>query len=381
MHDEEEMMPDLLLHIDISLDDNDPNRPWRTNGPGFHRWLPDGRQDALTLNTEDPTAELQVWFERWGATKTTEPRAGFVEFSTNRHEVDPTIMERQGVLDAGPLLGMLILRDVPQEQLDAVVNDRRNDPAYVALGKRVVKRLHPPISRLVDILRTTYGQFWLRRIVPWDSRQESLSVYCARFGLHWSIDTGASWTRFMPDTQRSHGTTRLVSARFQDYITQQDWSELEQLVNSDFEPSDGANLLTRARHILITGNPRHALIEAVTALDVAVAEFVRLHTKLRKTLADQIQSFQTLRLPAQLAMVALNQPEISDEDLQVVFTVIKRRNEVVHEGKEPPDDLDRYLEAAYRVVAALLPGSSGRMPPLPFMNNWLRTPEEWDADP
>lgn len=373
-------MPNLLLRFEVSLDDQE--NPWRTNGPGFHRWLPDGSRDALTVDTGDPAAELRVWFERWGYVETTGPREGYVRFSKNRQEVDPAVMERQGVLDAGPLLGMLSLRDVPQEQFDAVIQGRMEESAYEALGKRVVKRLlYPSVSRLVDIIRTTYGQFWLRRIEPWDARKESLAVYCTGVRLQWSDDGGESWHRFQPGKLVSRGVSRLVHARFQDYLTREDWSELMGLINSDFTPSLGANLLTRARYILVTGHPRHALIEAVTALDVAVSEYVRQNTGRREAMAKPIEAFWTLPLPTRMALLALNQPDISDGDLELTLKAIKCRNDVVHEGKETPDDIDRLLDAASRVVAALLPGPLSRLPPLPFSSNWLLTPEQWEAKP
>jgi hypothetical protein len=166
-------MPDLSLRFEIPL--RDYTNPWPANGPAFHRWLPDGERDALALDTEDPAAELRVWFERRGYIGTEGPDEGFIRYSPDRREVDPAIMERQGVLEAGPLLGAIGLRDVPNDQFRAVAEGRTGDPAYVALGKRVVKRVvYPPVSRLIDILRTTYGQFWFRPLAPWDSRRQSL---------------------------------------------------------------------------------------------------------------------------------------------------------------------------------------------------------------
>jgi hypothetical protein len=152
-------------------------------------------------------------------------------------------------------------------------------------------------------------------------------------------------------------------------------------VNRGEAPSDAASLLARARRTWSEGNPRHALIETITALDVATAEFVRRNTEQRPTLKGPIKKFTELKLPEQLAILALSHLDISAEDLDLTIGAYYLRVGVVHKGKEPPDDLDRYLGAAHRLVAALLPGPPSRWPPPAFVSTSLRSPDEWDSDP
>ena len=66
-------------------------------GPRFHRWLPNGESDALVLKTDDPAADLRVWFERQGRMD-----GAFFQFAHKEQSFDPAVITRQGVLEAGP---------------------------------------------------------------------------------------------------------------------------------------------------------------------------------------------------------------------------------------------------------------------------------------
>jgi hypothetical protein len=84
----------VLFKFVFFLDDS--NIRFRLNGPLFHRWLPDGEKDGITLNTQVPNTSLRVWFKRWGFVSD-----GQIEFKLNEEKVDSGIMSKQGVLEAG----------------------------------------------------------------------------------------------------------------------------------------------------------------------------------------------------------------------------------------------------------------------------------------
>jgi hypothetical protein len=165
-------------------------------GPLFHCWLPDGERDAITLGGAAEDFTLKLWFERFGYVD----EFGYIRHHHHRREVDPNVVPKQAVLDAGALLGSIELRDVSSEALAAVEGAVDGDPNYIALGKRIVKRiLEPAVSRLLKILRINYGQYWLREYEPWDSRKASIGAHCDNFQPNWSLDGGANWSRFSPD--------------------------------------------------------------------------------------------------------------------------------------------------------------------------------------
>ena len=56
-------MPELNLEFRIDL----TKRLFELigeSGPLFHRWVPDGKKDALALSNADEQEQITVWFER-----------------------------------------------------------------------------------------------------------------------------------------------------------------------------------------------------------------------------------------------------------------------------------------------------------------------------
>src|SRR5258706_13960295 len=85
-------------------------------GPIFHRWLPDGKTDAITLGVTDPNVKLKVWFDRLGYVK----ESGFIQFEYHRAEVDLDVMSRQALLQGGPLCGLLEINGLSDDEIDAI---------------------------------------------------------------------------------------------------------------------------------------------------------------------------------------------------------------------------------------------------------------------
>jgi hypothetical protein len=70
-------MKSLLIQVGINLEDYRIPEYIRPNGPYFHRWLPNGEEDAIQLETGDSNSNLRVWFKRRGVIKN-----GFVEYDS-----------------------------------------------------------------------------------------------------------------------------------------------------------------------------------------------------------------------------------------------------------------------------------------------------------
>lgn len=160
-------------------------------GAQFHRWLPDGEKDRLTLVNQLDRI-VSVWFERRGYML-----GGLIRYDRSRKEVDATVIPRQGRLEAGNLRGKIELYHVPGDICAAIQQGQKGDALYVTFARRVTKEvLFPPVSRFINTLRSNYGQYWLQEFKPWDSRRETLGAYCREFLLEWSLDHGlARWRR------------------------------------------------------------------------------------------------------------------------------------------------------------------------------------------
>lgn len=351
-------MGTILFDFVVQLKDSNQPYPFGHEGPLFHRWLPDGEKDAIALNTGDPRAELKVSFERRGFMDD-----GHVRFKWNRREVDPSVIPRQAVLEGGYMVGWLKI-EVPDEELENLGKVSTGGLAYEALGKRVVRLIRPPVNKLINLLRANYGQYWLREVREWDSRSNSLGSYCAILGVRWSLDGGKTWPEFTPTERFSEhfAAGRMASDEEfrRELLTEDDWRELPNVVNGGYEPPLAAFLLTRAYQLLDQGHLRQAFIEGVTALEVALDDYIKQHRGASKTLSGHLEQFQTLPLQTKVAAIAVISGLIPAGDVDDTVAAYKVRNLIVHDGAHPSDSDEPKLLVLLRTAAALIPGPKFR---------------------
>src|SRR5579872_4737380 len=163
-------MPTLFLRFGVYLKNH--NIEFSPEGPLTHRWLPDGENDAISLDTGDSDFILKVWFKRRGYVS-----GSMIEYASDREEVDPTIIPKQGILEVGAMTGFLEVKNIVSDKFNAVTNNLIGDVNYVSLGKEIVKKIQPTIASFLRILRIRYGQYWLNDFLPFDSRNGSIGGY------------------------------------------------------------------------------------------------------------------------------------------------------------------------------------------------------------
>jgi len=160
-------------------------------GPLFYKWLPDGRKDAIALTMPSEQEQIIVWLERRMVVS-----HGFLRWKPDGTEFDPDIMKRQGKLDGGVLFGemnAIVSRDerAAVQKRPFKVGERFGDydpesEEYVTTGRRITEKIQKRVGRLINRLRTQYGQYWLEDLRPWDSRRMSLGTYCSSIlNLRW----------------------------------------------------------------------------------------------------------------------------------------------------------------------------------------------------
>lgn len=117
------------------------------SGPIFSRFLPDGEADAVYLTPEGDPHEIRVWFARKARLQN-----GFLRWDSQGTEFDPAIMRRQGKLDGGYLFGKMTMPDASEAEVTAMNYNPKapgeqfgmesaEDPEYIALAKRLVKKV------------------------------------------------------------------------------------------------------------------------------------------------------------------------------------------------------------------------------------------------
>jgi hypothetical protein len=350
----------ILLRFRVLLSDDVSDNPIEPIGPLFHRWLPDGENDAIEIPTGESGVTLHVWFERCGVTMP----GGFVHFHYQKREVDPVIVRRQSPLSGGPLRGRFEFAAVSQEVMMPLRSKSTEDAAYQAFGKHVVcNLLHPLVSRFIVTLRTNFGQFWLPELDRWDSRTRSLGAYCSDLRLMWSDDDGMTWSTFEPN-EPSY-VIRGRPGTPSEFLTQSSWQELGDFVRSGYAPSTAALLIGRAHAILEAGDLRYAVVEAVAALEVALSDALRAPNTPKSVTQNATAFSENLPITAQLAAAAALLGGFEEEQITRAFKALKLRHRVVHEGETPNGNALADIRALLQVAARFVGGPKFRFPTIP----------------
>lgn len=315
--------------------------PFHPHGAIFTRWLPNGHVDAIEL---DPGTHLKVWFERFGFVQD----SGFAVYDISRRDLDSRNISRQERLESGPLMGSLEL-EVADTELSDVQEQRLGDEQYIRLGKRIIKELIlPRVAAFIDALRTEFGQYWIAEPIFWDSRSQSLGSYCSNLQLQWSLD-GQEWKRFVPDEQVQHLSASLRND-FQEYLSEPDWKELRTRTEW-FCANTGSKMLTRAHEFYDQDDLKDALINGVTALELALDRFLRERLS-NKDMLRRSEAFAALNVTARTIILAA--PLVEDSALTGAVAAIELRNRIVHDGYEPVADDKGNAVHLMRIVSALL---------------------------
>ena len=351
-------MSKILIKFAVILEEN--RYDFSLFGPLFNKWLPDGMNDSIVIECDNPGTKVSFWFERYG-----EYTGSFIRFDYHKKEVDPNIMKRQAVLDGGPLWGLVETTDIKEEEFRAIVQNKIGDESYIKFGKRVVtKVIYPYTKRLLDILSITYGQYWLRELEPWDSSKQSLGSYCyGTLQTYWSTDDGISWNVFQPDRPvlRLNGDKTGIGW---DYIKEDDWDEIRTLLNEEFVPSLATSVLNRSHRHFDQGEIRYAFIEAVNALELAMEERVTLKFKGEQSIAKYLEDnrFWKLPMPTKVTILSSMIGNVSIEEVQGTIDAIVIRNSLVHDAEGLPKNAEEKLSLLMKTVSKILVGPGTKFP-------------------
>lgn len=340
----------------------------------FHRWLPNGRHDAVEYLIPSEGAKIEFWFEREGRVQDS-----FVVFERGRHDVPEDVMDRQATLESGPLYVMLTIDNVPDAVMKAISEERAGDHDYEAFGKIVAKRLlQPPLSKFLGILRCYFGQYWICSVGPWDSRCESLGRYCKRLGLEVSIDGGGSWRQFLPNEPLA--TPQGIALRFVHpllFISRGDWETLRKDFAAFAEPSVPVRALNFGHELLDQGHLRAALVEIITALEITADEFIRRSSGAATSTIDAVRTFYDAPLKEKVATLSLAL-SVDTDDLGSTLRAIQARNALVHESREPPGECEEWLRATLRLCSSFLPNLPLKFPPINTGNQLVGEIDQWE---
>lgn len=356
-------MPTLLLRFAIVLENPsvppyDPATGERRRGPLFHRWLPTGPDDGIELPLDEPGLDLRVWFEPHGYEKD-----GRIIFDYERQELGVARISACPVLDAGPLLGLVRATEVDEECLLALREGRMDQPGCVLFARKLAAALHRPLSRVIETLRTNYGQYWINPLTEWNPRESSLARHFRQvIQTQWSLDEGTTWADFAPEQAPPVNEPSTAPEDFGDLLSAGDWRALEQCLREGYEPHFGASLISRCHQSVTAGDCLGAIILARDAIEVCLSEFIQRKTRLNKSLTERLDAFHALPLPARLAAVGTLTEAFSPQDLESITKLLEIHRKLVREGWMPPANVGSEVARVLRIICVLLPGPSFKFP-------------------
>ena len=350
--------------------------PLRIVGPLFHRFVPNGRDDAVFLTPEGDPHEIRIWFER-----SAKLAQGLLKWERDGTQFDEAVMRRQAKLEGGPLCGEMLI-DVSVEEMVSLLRnpkalnepfgeDSGDDPIYASLGKRVIEELQPRLSNFISTLRNQYGQYWLEELSPWDSRRDTLGTYCSSvLSLVWWNEQTRDWRRFLPTNSGSRITVERPPGRgYAEYLTEEDWRRFQR-TRCLSDVSTEVQLLGNATRALDFGERRQAFIEVMSALELVVARRLASTSVMAKR---AIQSFLNRETQsAQIAVILLATGANSIE-IEEALEALKVRNRVAHEGYLPSDVEATALRNVMKTIQRLAGFEEIKSPVLTF-NNMLSAP-------
>lgn len=341
-------------------------------GPVFHRWLPDGKKDAIILDTKYPNTKLKLWFRRFGYAE-----RGMIEFDVKRNEVDPTIMVNQGSLEGGPLFAKIESFEITDDEIKILRDNKIGSNEYQDLGNRITKIIDPVLFNFFYLLRIHFGQYWLPRYEKYDSTKKSIGEHLRFLFINWSDDGEKTWNEFTPDNIHAPITAEMTSPESMlKLITKKDWTNLQEFLKEEYEESSAAITLARTHQYIEQKDIRHAFFEGITALELSIAEFMRNRIKNKKILIDNINGFWNLPLRAKIISIA-SALDLPSEEVENTVTAIIWRNKIIHEGWEPEFYKARKnLISLLHVTSKLLKGPEFKFPG--YGGNIIQPEEGWN---
>jgi hypothetical protein len=237
-----------------------------------------------------------------------------------------------------------------QEELETYIFAGKNSSAqqehqnrlqadYDELGHQILRCVLGALNRLFAFARSVKGQYWLG---DYEIRPDRLPSDFVQFAAKILTPDG-KWQDFIPGTTIHLGGSSICSP--ERFLKQEDWRRAGEYVASEKgEPLVGT-LLANAEALADQDHTRSAMIEAVTALEVALNAFAarpRLEDALLKPYAERLGLKSLKDVVEHLGFTAswtyvvpliLRAPALPSEVVRGCCEAIRQRQNIVHRGQ------------------------------------------------
>lgn len=359
-------MKNIDFKFIIDLEDHHRDSKWGNKGVVFHRFLPENESDKIQKKLQNGNGVISFWFERRLKLVNKGGVTGEKVFYDYKSKLeDENIISRQSHIGNEVLFGKLSIKNLSIDTLKAIENNKIGSKEYIKFGKEIVKSIYTESKELIEIFRDLYRHFWIGKLKNWDSRTQSLSTYC-KLVLHlkYSIDNGETWHLFQPDEPRNIieivGT---IGHKYHEYISESDWLEIKKLYANSYRPSLISELIASSHETCSDGDLQKAFVEAVTALELSLAEKIKENNMMTDRIEKEIQAFYNLNLKSQLSIIAIGQEKLNSEKIESGFKAIDIRHKIVHEAYVPEEKEKIIFYQLLSLISILIQEPVTKFPP------------------
>lgn len=303
----------------------------------FHKWLP--IDDPII--SEDANLVVKIWLDS----------------SNTTHSSEVDLTKQKNVLVESVFVDVTI-KEIENNLIDRILGKEtateEEQSKITELGTLVYSAVTSKINRLIDWANSMKHQYWLA----------NLPVDIGRI-LHFNIETKAKaivlpesaniWFNWHPKTQQ-HLTVVITSD--ETYINREDWQSMREYVNSEKRIKFKYELISRAFILNSVSLRTNALVDAVTALEIAISDFVKLpaidsinYEKVLSSIgvSNLDVAFEHLKFSTfiqYLLPLILDEKTIAEIDFVCISEALQARNNIIHNGQR---DIDKNKSIKYLV--------------------------------
>lgn len=311
----------------------------------FNKWIPD-RDNSIVVSYEN--LNLSIWIDKdcidslvvndislWNNISVNKIKAEIIISDLSDELVKFIYDERDN--------GKMIHYGISPENDNEKYNELNK--TYVELGNKVLKLTYDTCNKVISFARNEKGQFHLEQLTY--NKEMLRSLYT---GLRAKCKINdEEWFNWSPS---SIDTITFSMGNYEEYITYEDWKKIKLFVETSGRTNLVNELLSNAMSLLFKyGHRRNAVIEASTALEVALSNFSENPNFEKLGLLTNIGRINTSNLKNQikhlgfsgsisyLIPVIFNEEIFPTETLNQCQKAIEARNNIVHQGQRDVDEI------------------------------------------
>lgn len=264
-----------------------------------------------------------------------------------------------GNIGAGNFNVEIFATNIPKElaahmEAKPVVSHKRVmsplDEEYGQLAFNMLVAVFKCANKVIQYARAETGQYWLRE---YPNAPDGAHFYFHRYDAHGTINDGQPF-RFhapvigfqkvrLPDPGRS--------------IRKADWTAIREHATGDRSVAFAGELLARSEQLMHAGYSRIALTEAITALEITLANFSRSKSAQSRinshygkrlgveSLQKQIQHFGINKSVNYLLPLLIPENILPTKILKSCQAALDDRNNVVHGGQKQVENVSEYIHS------------------------------------